>query len=223
MSELIVDTNSYNSLRGYLNAKDIYNASNTSYNIEDTKLLNSRPSKSGLNMLRFLEYSLVYHHKKNLKGTNLKYINYLNPNNWGFDTLGTDDDITSSYLELGYVEHYETIIATKVLDRGKLCFRIKPYTAKFGQFISQRTSQIIMRIIKFCIEHQIYYIIEKGENYDITKDMEKVDTEIECAICLETSNNDCVKTKCGHTFHRKCLQKWALQKKECPFCRTNLE
>ena len=174
MSEEI-ETNSYNSLRGYLDANDIYNGLNTSFKIVDTKLNNKRPSKSGLNMLKFLEYSLVYHHQKNLNGKNLKYVNYLNPDNWGFGTIVRDDNITTNYLEMGYIEHYDTIIATKVLDRGKLCFRIKPYTKKFGEFISQRTSIVIMRIINFCIEHQIYYIIEKGVNYDITQDMEKID------------------------------------------------
>jgi len=30
-------------------------------------------------------------------------------------------------------------------------------------------------------------------------------------------------TKCKHIFHSNCLEKWLLQKKECPNCRKTIE
>jgi len=56
----------------------------------------------------------------------------------------------------------------------------------------------------------------------------------ECPICYETSG-DFVKTKCGHVFHAKCLQRWigdeqtndqtneqTNEQKTCPYCRSKL-
>ena len=50
----------------------------------------------------------------------------------------------------------------------------------------------------------------------------------ECSICRELiieivdhTPRVCV-TKCGHTFHYQCLKRAFEEKKECPYCRTNL-
>ena len=50
-----------------------------------------------------------------------------------------------------------------------------------------------------------------------------------CAICLEKiAKKDRIETKCGHFFHKNCLQGWCIQKvKEevncfCPVCKTDL-
>lgn len=47
-----------------------------------------------------------------------------------------------------------------------------------------------------------------------------------CAICLDriTSNN--VKTKCKHTFHKRCLIGWCKRTKDaptCPICRKDIK
>ena len=49
----------------------------------------------------------------------------------------------------------------------------------------------------------------------------------ECNICLENINiNDVISvTKCGHTYHEKCLREWLTNEcnvPSCPSCRTNL-
>ena len=51
-----------------------------------------------------------------------------------------------------------------------------------------------------------------------------------CPICLEKiAKKDRVETTCGHSFHKKCLQGWCIQKvKEdedcfCPVCKTDLK
>lgn len=49
-----------------------------------------------------------------------------------------------------------------------------------------------------------------------------------CSICFENSDNKFVTTKCGHNFHKKCLDAYLIhqnksqQNTNCPLCRTNL-
>ena len=43
-----------------------------------------------------------------------------------------------------------------------------------------------------------------------------------CCICLEQQNLDTVLIKCGHFFHKKCINKWIEQKRTCPNCNLNL-
>uniref|UniRef100_A0A914QL69 RING-type domain-containing protein n=1 Tax=Panagrolaimus davidi TaxID=227884 RepID=A0A914QL69_9BILA len=49
-------------------------------------------------------------------------------------------------------------------------------------------------------------------------------TEIsQCPICLSILNisNIYAISKCGHTFHQKCINQWISNAKNCPSCRTN--
>ena len=47
----------------------------------------------------------------------------------------------------------------------------------------------------------------------------------QCTICLEDMwDKDSAVTKCGHIFHRTCIDKWLEQKlKNCPMCRWSLD
>ena len=45
----------------------------------------------------------------------------------------------------------------------------------------------------------------------------------ECCICISTITDDFSVTKCGHTFHGKCLKDWFKKTKICPSCRTNIK
>lgn len=42
---------------------------------------------------------------------------------------------------------------------------------------------------------------------------------MECSICLDKIKKYKTTTKCGHHFHRQCLQKWS---SNCPICRTKI-
>lgn len=45
----------------------------------------------------------------------------------------------------------------------------------------------------------------------------------ECSICLNPiMKRDCHVTKCNHTFHKKCLTRWEIEKNNCPMCRCDL-
>ncbi len=57
------------------------------------------------------------------------------------------------------------------------------------------------------------YIISKNNKEDA-----------ECIICTESLNSDesvVILDKCGHVYHKKCVDKWRLQSNTCPECRTN--
>lgn len=48
-----------------------------------------------------------------------------------------------------------------------------------------------------------------------------------CSICLDTIKEGRVKTKCGHTFHRDCINSWIQigrgnNTDKCPMCRQNM-
>ena len=43
----------------------------------------------------------------------------------------------------------------------------------------------------------------------------------QCSICNEDHNNDTCILPCNHNFHRKCLTKWFIIKKQCPLCRKD--
>jgi hypothetical protein len=44
----------------------------------------------------------------------------------------------------------------------------------------------------------------------------------ECPICLESLKNDRTTTKCGHTFHKKCIEQALKRNGKCPMCRQQL-
>jgi hypothetical protein len=47
-----------------------------------------------------------------------------------------------------------------------------------------------------------------------------------CAICLDRIASDKVKTKCKHTFHKRCLIGWCKHTKDaptCPICRKDIK
>ena len=60
----------------------------------------------------------------------------------------------------------------------------------------------------------------------IKKDDELIKEKHECNICLNDYKHREYKRvlhKCGHTFHKKCIDKWLIQSREmsCPKCRES--
>ena len=54
-----------------------------------------------------------------------------------------------------------------------------------------------------------------------------VEEEEECAICQLPSDDVIIQTKCGHSFHKRCLGLWCNTRtsdadKTCPICRANI-
>ena len=56
--------------------------------------------------------------------------------------------------------------------------------------------------------------------------------QVECPICLENIDTECVTLSCKHQFHKKCINKaiWVFEEKDsidfklntCPICRNHL-
>jgi len=55
--------------------------------------------------------------------------------------------------------------------------------------------------------------------YTIPIDDEDVDI---CPICLDNNDHESCTLPCRHHFHKKCLTKWLIKKKQCPICRSLL-
>ena len=57
------------------------------------------------------------------------------------------------------------------------------------------------------------------------KEEEELNEYIMCSICLEyiRDKRSCRETKCGHQYHRQCLNKWLRVGNTCPYCRTELK
>ena len=50
------------------------------------------------------------------------------------------------------------------------------------------------------------------------------DDNLDCIICMENfEENEIVKQlRCGHIFHRDCIDKWLEKQKNCPFCKSEV-
>ena len=64
------------------------------------------------------------------------------------------------------------------------------------------------------------YII-KIKEYKLNEDLEESD---KCSICLENyKKNDIINVlKCGHKYHKNCIDDWINDNNNCPLCRLSL-
>lgn len=52
--------------------------------------------------------------------------------------------------------------------------------------------------------------------------VQKCSDDHDCSICFESlKDEEMFKTRCGHTYHPKCLHSWLNRKQNCPVCRAN--
>ena len=57
-----------------------------------------------------------------------------------------------------------------------------------------------------------------NDNYNL-KDMRK---DQRCTVCLENLEGDVVRTPCGHSYHRMCIERAYIAIGTCPNCRQHL-
>ena len=43
-----------------------------------------------------------------------------------------------------------------------------------------------------------------------------------CSICLEYCDNAPMYVKCGHAYHKNCIEEWLSSKTSCPICREKI-
>lgn len=48
------------------------------------------------------------------------------------------------------------------------------------------------------------------------------DCSIDCSICLEKIKKGSEAVRCGHVFHKKCIDIWKRTSNTCPLCRTTI-
>lgn len=61
---------------------------------------------------------------------------------------------------------------------------------------------------------------------DFVEDISLSEFSDECCICYENNKEDStekiIKLKCGHMFHKSCMEKWVKSSASCPLCRYNI-
>jgi len=76
-----------------------------------------------------------------------------------------------------------------------------------------------------CFTTIIAKIFSKTRTKDIDEYIvEKKIPGYECLICLDEFNQgqQIIMIKCGHIYHKNCIDKWFLKKKTCPLCDEQL-
>jgi hypothetical protein len=47
-----------------------------------------------------------------------------------------------------------------------------------------------------------------------------INDDFECAICLRDDKDDCTELACKHVFHSLCIEKWVTINASCPYCKS---
>jgi hypothetical protein len=67
-----------------------------------------------------------------------------------------------------------------------------------------------------------------NDNYNFNRIILKDEFENDtCSICLDDlysdeNQDEIIQIKCNHMFHKKCLDEWILQQRNCPLCKVEL-
>ena len=141
--------------------------------------------------------------------TNDNYINYDNP---------SDDNINNNTQM--YIINYKN---NNLFSLFILIFFIFSCVNVCKTINDQR----IYRLNQININERIHrnqipqkYII-KIKEYKLNEDLEESDN---CSICLENYNKDNIINvlKCGHKYHKDCIDYWINDNNNCPLCRLSL-
>ena len=44
-----------------------------------------------------------------------------------------------------------------------------------------------------------------------------------CSICLDDMDDNKIELKCGHIYHKKCINSWLKVSYNCPYCRATVK
>jgi hypothetical protein len=153
--------------------------------------------------------------------------------------LYTDGMITDNAKLILYAKtnrsSYANIIAFLESKKGSLNSRsqqVKIYNDNLKESSGEPRAKTLKQRNDF-IREQTDYFVQIPDNMKIINDIDLLNTN-ECAICLDerddmkaTTLDDFVITKCGHTYHKACLEKWfedkTLSRRVCPKCRKKVE
>jgi len=54
----------------------------------------------------------------------------------------------------------------------------------------------------------------------LTKELIHEGETLQCPICMDIIQNECLLTKCGHKYCEKCIIQWLEKNSSCPYCRA---
>ena len=121
-------------------------------------------------------------------------------------TTNNDDDI----LDYGYsyvIFFFMCIMAFRIIIEYVLYLERRHNI----QFFTETTVDIYEPII-ITIDYIDHMVI-----------IDDIEEEEGCPICYDELNNEniVVIIKCGHIFHKNCINRWLNQNFSCPICRRN--
>ena len=105
------------------------------------------------------------------------------------------------------------IHASRIFTKKDLIYAIKTLY-KFIYDEEERTATPQMyRLNKACSNCNLKSLSDVSEEVKIEDD---------CSICYNSLNQDSIKLRCSHIFHKSCISEWIKQSVTCPICRTNI-
>lgn len=74
------------------------------------------------------------------------------------------------------------------------------------------------------LQFQIEYRDDEEEPIDISTLSRVTPSEpVQCGICLDNIEEECIELRCSHKFHVNCLQPWLSRNhRSCPTCRSEI-
>ena len=95
----------------------------------------------------------------------------------------------------------------------------EPFTVMAVGFLSINCAKLIYGLGDE-VKYQLKLKYNKKKNYTPCMiDIVNINHD-NCSICLDEPEQ-CSQLKCGHIFHKKCINKWFQSSKTCPVCRRD--
>lgn len=194
--------------------------------VNDIELENN---KIGLIKKKILEHF-------NLNVFQINYVKFIKQNNEQ-EICGIDN----SFYSMAELENYKEIIIFELennidnIDLNKVkdtynTFIVAQYENEFLDSQVNLINNILsnLNVINFEVieegeeELEDVKIVLKEEDFD-NLEKETNTEEVNCAICLEKIEGECVKLKCGHKYHIDCCKEWLCKNSnKCPQCKTEI-
>ncbi len=117
---------------------------------------------------------------------------------------------------IGILKYFDTSCETGMRDSKTVLACIEILTFIAENIMSKRRSTTLYSILflKQTTNQNLDIKVHPIEN-----SLNEIIISFECSICMEQSNEG-VLLKCGHTYHKTCIEKWRKNKSTCPLCRV---